>query len=143
MKKKPRVKVIQAGSLDELMGFLQKLEKGDSEEIEAMLEAAPEVAQEHCADPMCPTCMHATTKDTDEKANRVEACMQTLTRDELVFAATCLFGLVASIYDVTEDENLWKPLGIGIHVMKQNLRKKNEKFAFATDPGKHGEGAKH
>ena len=138
---KKGIKVLKIGGPDELLDFLSQLEKGDTSKLEELMEKVGE--ENHCNDPLCLSCCLGQNNDSPEKA--VDAAVATfalLPREEMNKMAGLMFGLISAMFLESEspvDREIARKWG----AVKGLFRKNNEKFAFATDPGNEGEGAKH
>lgn len=140
-KKEPKIKIVGVKGADELMNFLQRLQEGDASVLQELEERAE--ADKPCDNPMCPVCMWRHDRTSDEIGKAVLECVKLLTHEQLVRFSTVLYGAAARAFDECDDPEVGKPLGRAINDINKMMRAENEKFAFATNPGNEGEGAKH
>lgn len=138
--KKPKVKVIQVESPEEIARLFESL---GLDVPEGLTEAISRM-EDPCGNPLCPCCaLKGNDNNAVDRGLAVKAVFDLCTKEELAQAATILFGIAAGAYMEMPPPHDNK-IGKGIADMIAMLSKKNDKFAFATTPIKDEEGvAKH
>lgn len=143
MAKKTKITAFKIeGGLEE---FLSMLQGGAPEGFEQVLNDAAGISNDKtkvCNNPLCPSCMHEHGLNAEQIGAKVMDTFRLLEEEQKVQALCMIYGLLAKCYnDFPAPFDI--ELGQGIKQALGYLRSVNEKFAFATDPGKHGEVAKH